>query len=430
MKKFSYLLIVLLMSSIGYSTSLKAEAFEPDSLALVDIYNAGDGENWVWIEDRPGIEWFTGPMKDWKYIVVNGEGRVTNLGLNQMNMGGGLSPSIGNLTELTRFEIQGWENEKKYVDVAGELPAELWNCTKLTRIQLKYTRMTGELPAGIENLQVLSELNTQATKFTGQIPAELFNIPTITKLYLHQSAFEGDVPATLSNAKKLVRFYVHENQLTGLPFVDLEAPGSAKIELTGNYFSFADVKPYHDAHELAPYGNLSNIYQYAQKNEEIMTEVGSPVTLQFDNPIEGAEMYAWFKGEGETPIGFEDTYSMASVTAADQGTYLCRIQSSLVGGFELRAFFHVDAGVTSIGEIEKELSVKVYPNPVVDLLSVKSENLIKRLIVSDTSGRVVLAMNSINSTEAFVQFSSFRNGLYLISVETDQGFSTFKTVKR
>jgi hypothetical protein len=413
-----------------YNLSMDITASERDELALKEIYKAGDGEKWEWVEERSGIEWFTGPMKDWKYIVVNDEGRVTNLTLNHMNMGGTLSPAIGQLTELTRFEIQGWEKEMKYVDLAGELPAELWNCTKLTRIQLKFTRMTGELPAGIEKLQVLEEFNTQATKFSGQIPSELFNIPTITKLYLHQSAFEGDIPATLSNATKLVRFYVHENQLTGLPFVALETPGSAKIELTGNFFSFADVKPYHDAHVLSPYGNLSNTYQYAQKDVHINTEVGSSETLQFDNPIDGAEMYAWFKGEGETPISLENSYSIASVSGADQGTYLCRIQSSLVGNFELRAIFHVNAGVTSIGEIEKDLSVNVFPNPVVDLLSVKSENLIKRVIVSDPSGRVVLAMSSINSSEAFIQFSSFRNGLYLISVETDEGYSTFKIIKK
>ncbi len=517
-----------------YNLKMDISGAERDLLALTAIYEAADGENWIW-HDGDGIPWFTGPVEEWKYLTVNEEGRVNSLGLNQMNIGGVLSPAIGQLTELNRLEINGSESERTYVDISGELPAELWNCTKLTRIQFKFTRMSGEIPAGIENLQVLDELNTQATKFSGSIPAEIFNLPNISKLYLHQSAFEGAVPSTLANATNLTRFYIHENKLTELPFVALDNPSAAKIELAGNFFSFADVKAYHDAHETTPYGALNNTYQYAQEPKDVSVKIGDEVTLEFDDEVADAEMFAWFKDNQEAPVSTDDKYTIASVTEEDQGTYVCKIQSSLVANFELRGIFNFNGGtivpnfvnaysledgknlvltfdydlanpsgqedaffltvdgvevaVNSVKISNDNLSwliltletavsngeavialtytpgnvqgisggavvafgpvnvvnnyvetsidlgkvvsqVNAYPNPVVNTLLVNSDNMINKLSVYDSYGRVIKLFDNVNSYEKIVEFDSLGKGIYLIRVESIEGIiNTLKVIK-
>ncbi|MBN1413534.1 MAG: T9SS type A sorting domain-containing protein [Bacteroidales bacterium] len=318
-----------------YNVSLNITDTERDSLALVDIYNAGDGTNWL----NSG-NWLTAPLKTWQNITYDTvAGRVKELFLNQIDMGGTLSPSIGQLTEITRFEIQ---NAPK---LSGSIPAELWNCTKITRLQIKFTGMTGGIPAGIETMTSLGEINFQQTYLGGEIPEAVFNLPSLTKAYLHESHFTGSVPASLVNATKLVRLYLQSNKLVGpLPFVDLPKSNAAKVELVGNFFSFADVKPYHDS--VANYSSLKDDFQYAQESMNYSLTEGDPVFLAIPT-IENGEVYTWFYNDTPVSTDVDSALVKESVSRTDTGVYVCKVQSSLVSTFDIRAIFTIDT-VTAV----------------------------------------------------------------------------------
>jgi uncharacterized repeat protein (TIGR02059 family) len=333
MRKLIFTLSILLLAVIH--SGIKAQVLNTDSLALVDIYNAGDGDNW-----SSSDNWLTGPVSTWQFVTVTGN-RVTKLQLNQMNMGGNsgtLSPSIGNLTGLTLLEIQNAPNLK------GAIPAELWNCTLINRLQIKYTGMTGQLPDGIESMTSLGEINFQQTYLGGTIPAKLFELPALQKAYLHQSNFTGAVPSTVAGATGLTRLYLHENKLEGpLPFVNLPKANKAKVELTGNFFSFADVKQYHDS--LANY-TLTNDYQYAKAKESVV--VGKGETKVLHGKVDGAAAYAWFRNRETMPLGMNDSLEVAIGALIQEGSYVCKSQSTEIPNFEIRTVYDVALNVSGL----------------------------------------------------------------------------------
>jgi hypothetical protein len=270
--------------------------------------------------------------------------RVTGLEITSNNMSGTIPTSIGQLTELVRFRLIGDENPVKVVDIHGSIPAELWNCTKLKVIQLKYTNLTGDIPAGIEKLVNLEEINLQQSYLACELPEAIFNLPKLTKAYLHQSNFTGTVPASLVNATKLNRLYLHGNKLSGpLPYVNLTA-NNAKIELTGNFFTFADLKPYYDV--KASLGALNNEYQLAKATETIIVEAGQAKTL--DGKVADAEMYAWFKNTEAVPVGMDETQEVTLNTIADEATYTCKAQSSMAPGSDIRTIYNVKLNLSAL----------------------------------------------------------------------------------
>jgi len=328
MKKFLTLVLALMLLQGGIS--LKSQTLADDSLALVDIYNAGGG-------DATWTNWLTGNVSTWAGVVVSG-GRVTELTTDGLEMTGTISPSIGNLTALTKLQLNGVESPLHIIDLHGTIPAELWNCTNLTRLQIKYTKVTGPLPEGIEKLQNLGEINFQMTYLNCPIPDTVFTLPNLTKAYLHQSNFTGAVPATVKKATKLVRLYLQGNKLTSLPYVDITNKGNAKVELTGNYFSFADVKPYADS--SAQYLGYTNPYQLTQDTIDASVPVGSDYTMH--GAVADGEAYSWFKDDNADPISTDDSLVLQKVTVSNTGYYVCKAQSSLVSGLDIRTVYHIE----------------------------------------------------------------------------------------
>jgi len=506
-----------------YNLKLNMTQLEADSLALVDFYNSTGGPNWT---DKGN--WLTGPVSTWANVTV-ANGRVTKLTVYLNNMSGTIPASIGQLTELVEFRIQGDETNRVWVDIHGGIPAELWNCTKIEILQIKFTNITGNIPAGIEKMTALKEINFQATYLGCEIPAEIFNLPNLIKAYLHEGNFTGKVPASVVNATKLQRLYLQKNKLeAGLPYVELPAANKAKVDLTGNYFSFADVKQYYDA--KANYAGFTCDYQYAQDPKEVTAAIGSSVSFELN--VADGEMYSWFKDEATTPVSSDEKLTIPAVSKSDNGTYLCKVQSSLVPNFDIRATFVLNGGIaypemvsattstdgktvtltfdmeidgTSIvvsdfsilvsnnssvistaiagasgskeivltlstaipaktatvsvsyipgtlkglnggavaafgpisvtnnvktGIPQLGISLKTYPNPVVDVLNIQSSAVVSNIDLLDLSGRKIKEISNLSNNSISIQLSDITKGVYILSVKTDKGvFSRRITLK-
>ena len=73
--------------------------------------------------------------------------------------------------------------------------------------------------------------------------------------------------------------------------------------------------------------------------------------------------------------------------------------------------------------------IKLYPNPVTDLLTVSSTNAMSEVMVYDMLGRI-LATKNVNDIETRIDMSRYPTGTYLVQVSADNAVKTFKVIKK
>lgn len=74
-------------------------------------------------------------------------------------------------------------------------------------------------------------------------------------------------------------------------------------------------------------------------------------------------------------------------------------------------------------------NVAFFPNPVINILTITTENEIFDVTISDASGRIVLAKNLIRSQNTEIDLSALEDGIYFVRVETPTGIALQKIVK-
>ncbi len=86
--------------------------------------------------------------------------------------------------------------------------------------------------------------------------------------------------------------------------------------------------------------------------------------------------------------------------------------------------------VVSAENIEFE-NVRVYPNPTVGKVTVSSQGSIKKVQLFSSAGVIIKEINSNNSSNLEVDFTSFVPGLYILKVEIGGSkFNSYKIIKR
>ncbi|WP_299115299.1 T9SS type A sorting domain-containing protein [uncultured Winogradskyella sp.] len=85
--------------------------------------------------------------------------------------------------------------------------------------------------------------------------------------------------------------------------------------------------------------------------------------------------------------------------------------------------------VLSIDEVSLKDTIKVYPNPTTDYISITSRNLMDSIKVYDIQGRLTYQQN-LNSTTALVNIMDYRSGIYFIEVQSPSGIITERLIKK
>lgn len=197
-----------------------------DSLSLVALYEATNGDNWVDSWD------LNAAMNQWKGISIH-QDRVTTLVLKNKNLSGSIPAEMGQMDKLTIIDLR--EN-----DLTGSIPPEIGNMDGLRSITLFRNKLTGPLPATLGNLTELQTLSVfensiegplpaalgsaanlelvdlHDNQITGEIPGELFNLSALRTLNLGMNELQGEVPASLENAGNLESLWLFDNQLSGM----------------------------------------------------------------------------------------------------------------------------------------------------------------------------------------------------------------------
>ena len=162
--------------------ALVTVAINPDRGALVALYNATDGPNWVnnenWLTDAPLGEWYG--------VDTDAAGRVVRIDLGGQwdnetreyishGLRGELPAELANLTELTTLSLSG-------NGLTGPIPPELGNLTELTSLELSYNRLADAIPPELGDLAALTSLDLRRNNLTGPIPPELGNLAALESL--------------------------------------------------------------------------------------------------------------------------------------------------------------------------------------------------------------------------------------------------------
>ena len=209
-----------------------------DRIALVALYNATDGPNWVnnenWLSDRPLGAWYgvdtdasgrvvaldlKGNTDNWPDVIPHGLkgpippeiGRLDNLrslNLPYNDLTGPIPAALGNLGNLTWVDLGNNQ-------LTGTIPSELGNLANLTSLYLSNNDLTGPIPPAIGSLGSLAQLDLSFNDLTGPIPVELGNLGSLTWLALGDNHLTGPIPSELSNLANLTSLRLWSNDLTG-----------------------------------------------------------------------------------------------------------------------------------------------------------------------------------------------------------------------
>ena len=140
---------------------------ETDREALVALYNATDGPNWIrnnsWLSDVPTSEW--------EGVTTDDNGRVTELDLRRNQLSGEIPPELGNLANLQGLDLYGNQ-------LSGEIPLELGNLARLRYLALSRNQLSGEIPPELGNLSNLTHLDLAENQLSGRYRRSWATSPT------------------------------------------------------------------------------------------------------------------------------------------------------------------------------------------------------------------------------------------------------------
>lgn len=167
MKRCLLGLVCLFVSIYSFSQTL-----ESDRLALIALYNQGNGSNWGGNWVVPGN---TGDSPcGWDGVTCAG-GRVTRLSIMNTGAGGIIPQEIGNLTELTHLDLA---NGYMGYGFSGNIPAEISNLSKLEYLNILGN---GFNPSGLSAIGSLTSLKELHMSTYGDVPESFASLINLEK---------------------------------------------------------------------------------------------------------------------------------------------------------------------------------------------------------------------------------------------------------
>ena len=158
------------------------------------------------------------------------------------------------------------------------------------------------------------------------------------------------------------------------------------------------------------------------------------VSLNFKyNKTTGAIVWTWPTGSGGYTSSTASLGLIPGMVAED--VYLYNVTAtgntvSKTAGFDNIFVEFSNAAALSTNELTDNniriSSIAVYPNPTTDVLNIKSEAKINKVSVTDVTGRNI----DVKLNENTVDVRHLPAGTYLISIETKDGLTTEKFIKK
>ncbi|WKN32901.1 T9SS type A sorting domain-containing protein [Porifericola rhodea] len=297
-------------STIEVSTgSSNSYSLTTDSLALVALYHATNGDNWTRNDN-----WLTGPLDTWYGVTVSEwNNRVSLLSLYNNNLSGSIPSEIGELTSLSFL----WMPENQ---LEGEMPIELAQLTNLGQLNLSYNKLEGLIPKELEALEHLSNLGLSHNQFRGELPIEILNI-------------------FVNNNTEYDSLAIENNHLTKLPNYPSALDPSIMHFVQNNKLTFDDILP-----NIVYFDTYFGFSAYAPQQA-----IGVDTTLYFDEGESytinlgideeiSDNQYVWFKDDVAFDTTHVNHYTFSSLAIRNEGRYTCEVTNAGVPDLTLYSY--------------------------------------------------------------------------------------------
>ena len=87
-----------------------------------------------------------------------------------------------------------------------------------------------------------------------------------------------------------------------------------------------------------------------------------------------------------------------------------------------------DCTITSNKNI-LQTNLKIYPNPVADLLNIELDDFIEKIAIYNTQGQLVEFANGLNINQININAEEWTSGMYILEIYTEKGILKEKFVK-
>lgn len=103
------------------------------------------------------------------------------------------------------------------MDLKGQFPDGLENCSSMTSLDLSSNSLSGPIPVDIsKRLPYITNLDLSYNSFSGEIPESLANCTYLNAVRLQNNKLTGAIPGQLAGLSRLTEFNVANNKLSGL----------------------------------------------------------------------------------------------------------------------------------------------------------------------------------------------------------------------
>lgn len=194
MKIYTTFLFVLLLA-----TTALAQVSSTEKQALLDLYQATDGNNWnnTWDIHSPVSNW---------YGVSVSNNKVVALDLKFNNLKGELPTTMNNLVHIENIELS-------FNQISGTLPENISDLKQLKMFAINSNQIEGNIPNSFGSLNKLQELHISSNQISGNIPATLGNLNNLITLNVFDNNLTGTLPYAFSESKNLKKLIIAENEL-------------------------------------------------------------------------------------------------------------------------------------------------------------------------------------------------------------------------
>ncbi|CAN0902616.1 LRR receptor-like serine/threonine-protein kinase ERL2 [Linum grandiflorum] len=178
------------------------------------------------------VDWDVSRNEDycsWRGVLCDSSSlSVSSLNLSNLNLGGELSPAIGDLTDLQSLDLQG-------NNLSGQIPDEIGDCGSLVYLDLSENLFYGDIPFSISRLKDLEFLNLRNNQLTGPIPSTLTQLPNLKTIDFARNQLTGEIPRLIYWNEVLQYLGLRGNFLTGTLSPDMcQLTGLWYFDVRGN----------------------------------------------------------------------------------------------------------------------------------------------------------------------------------------------------
>lgn len=232
-----------------------------DSIALVELYNGTNGNNWNinynWLqEDSPVHLWFGVEIENYRVVQIN---------LSYNNLAGDIPPEVGNLDSLSKLNIGS--------NFINSIPSSIGSLVTLDTLLLDNCPIA-LLPTEIGNLVDLKLLDISHTEIT-IIPDEIGELLCLEYLIAWDGVLES-IPETIGNLTSLKEIYMPLNNISNLPSSIGNCINLSKLTLNANEIPNVPV-------EIGNLVNLEYLILGANNISSLPDEIYSLTNLEYLN---------------------------------------------------------------------------------------------------------------------------------------------------